>query len=48
MGKNNLVRELPYSKERELNTLVENRRAYTLNSFELNVYETYQPVISSR
>jgi AraC-like DNA-binding protein len=43
MGKNNLVRELPYSKERELNTLVENRRAYTLNSFELNVYETYQP-----
>ncbi|WP_185213472.1 MULTISPECIES: helix-turn-helix domain-containing protein [Sphingobacterium] len=43
MGKNNLVRELPYSSERELNTLVENRRAYTLNNFELNVYETYQP-----
>lgn len=42
MGKNNLVYELPYSKERELNTLVENRRAYTLNNFELNVYETYQ------
>lgn len=42
MGKNNLVRELPYSSERELNTLVENRRAYTLNNFELNVYETYQ------
>jgi len=42
MGKNNLVHELPYSSERELNTLVENRRAYTLNSFELNVYETYQ------
>lgn len=43
MGKNNLVHELPYSSERELSTLVENRRAFTLNNFELNVYETYQP-----
>ncbi len=42
MGKNNLIRELPYSAESELKTLVENRRAYTLNSFELNVYETYE------
>lgn len=42
MSGKNLIRALPFSKERELSTLVENRRAYTLDSFELNIYETYE------
>lgn len=33
---------LPFSEESALNSLVENRRAYTLGNFELNVFETYQ------
>ncbi|MVZ67174.1 helix-turn-helix domain-containing protein [Sphingobacterium sp. DK4209] len=42
MSGKNLIRALPFSKEKELSTLVENRRAYTLDSFELNIYETYE------
>ncbi len=42
MSGKNLIQELPFSKENEINTLVENRRAFTLENFELNVYETYQ------
>lgn len=42
MEKVNLIRELPYAAGKELSTLVENRKAYTLNNFELNVFETYE------
>ena len=42
MSGKNLIRALPFSKEKELSTLVENRRAFTLDNFELNIYETYQ------
>lgn len=34
---------LPFSTESALDSLVENRRAYTLSNFELNIFETYQP-----
>lgn len=37
-----LLSELPRTPMSDLQTLVENRRAYTLNEFELNVYETYE------
>jgi len=37
-----LINQLPLSKANELSSLVENRRAFTLNNLELNVYETYQ------
>lgn len=38
-----MVQLLPLSKESEISTLVENRRAFTIDSLELNVYETYKP-----
>ncbi|MFD2742477.1 MULTISPECIES: helix-turn-helix domain-containing protein [Sphingobacterium] len=34
---------LPLSSEKQLYTLVENRRVMTFGSFEFNVYETYEP-----
>lgn len=42
MNERNLVSPFTLSGKRELHTLVENRRAYTLNHCELNIYETYQ------
>ncbi|MHC8950546.1 helix-turn-helix domain-containing protein [Sphingobacterium hungaricum] len=42
MGNLHLLESLPFSKKNEINTLVENRRAFTLNQFELNVFETYE------
>lgn len=37
-----LLNQLPFTDRRELTSLVEHRRAYSLQDFELNVYETYQ------
>ena len=42
MINNRLVNTLPFSLRHELSTLVENRRAFTLENLELNVFETYK------
>jgi AraC-like DNA-binding protein len=42
MNERNLVSPFALSGKREIQTLVENRKAYTLNHCELNIYETYQ------
>lgn len=42
MINNTRVQLLPFSKEREISTLVENRRAFTLDNLELHIYETYK------
>jgi len=42
MGDRTLIHALPFAQSRELSTLVENRRAFTLDRLELNIFETYQ------
>ncbi|MFZ4261140.1 helix-turn-helix domain-containing protein [Sphingobacterium sp. HJSM2_6] len=42
MKRKKLIHELPYAGLRELNTLVEHRKAYTLDNYEFNVFETYE------
>lgn len=42
MENKQVLTEMRLSTERELKSIVENRRAYTLNNCELNVFETYQ------
>ncbi|PVH24064.1 AraC family transcriptional regulator [Sphingobacterium corticibacter] len=37
---------LPLSTDKQLSTLVENRRVATFESFEFNVFETYQPTLA--
>jgi AraC-like DNA-binding protein len=42
MNEKNLVSPFSLSGKKELRTLVEHRKAYTLNHCELNIYETYE------
>jgi AraC family transcriptional regulator of arabinose operon len=42
MKERNLVSPFSLTGKKELRTLVENRKAYTLNHCELNIYETYE------
>lgn len=42
MPSNHQLKMLPFSSPKELHSLVENRRAYTLPNFELSIFETYE------
>lgn len=42
MTNRNLVSPINLSSQKEVNTLVEHRRAYTMNQCELNIFETYE------
>lgn len=43
MGNNTLIHTLPFTPRKEISTLIENRRVFSLGDLELNVFETYQP-----
>lgn len=42
MAQNNFISGIPWRNSRDLKTLVENRTTYTLDSCELNIFETHQ------
>jgi AraC-type DNA-binding domain-containing proteins len=42
MSQNNFIAGVPWRNPRDLKTLVENRTTYTLDSCELNIFETHQ------
>jgi len=46
MQRNYTLERLPQTSQKELTTLVESRRFYTLANFELNIYETFEPSLS--
>ena len=46
MNPHNALKKLPLTATKELNTLIESRRAYTLRNFELNIFETYETSMS--
>lgn len=43
MQHKNSIRRFPFVDKKKLTTLVENRRAFTLSNFEINIYETFEP-----
>ena len=42
MMNKSFVKTLPYAKERELNSLIENKRTFAVDEMELQVFETYE------
>jgi AraC-like DNA-binding protein len=42
MARNNFIAGVPWRNPKDLKTLVENRTTYTLDSCELNIFETHQ------
>lgn len=42
MGNKTFINKLPFSREKEINTLVENKRTFSSDSMDLHVFETYQ------
>jgi AraC-like DNA-binding protein len=42
LGRRNLIHKIDLTPQKQLQTLVENRRVFNLNNCELNIYESYQ------
>jgi len=42
LGRRNLIQKIDLTPQKQLQTLVENRRVFNLNNCELNIYESYQ------